>query len=166
MLTQFDLCLHFLFNARLLYTSLLKKDDSNIVISDTDIDIFQLQYNLNMLRVFFVKEVLQSNFLITQRSPRTPVTFEDFFFYFCIQNLFNFGQADFPGPLRYLIRLNTIFTNYAINIRHWILRQLAATLLYLGFIYNYICTCKLLSHKLQLFISSILWHQDSNCAVL
>jgi len=82
---------------------LLKKDDSNIVISDTDIDIFQLQYNLNMLRAFFVKEVLQSNFLITQRSPRTPVTFEDFFFYFCIQNLFNFGQADFPGPLRYLL---------------------------------------------------------------
>ena len=34
------------------------------------------------------------------------------------------------------------------------------------FIYNYICTGKLLSHKLQLFISSILWHHDSNCAVL
>ena len=53
-LTQFNLCWHFLFNARLLYTCLLKKDDSNIVISDTDIDIFQLQYNLNILRAFFV----------------------------------------------------------------------------------------------------------------
>ena len=39
----------------------------------------------------------------TQRSPRMPVTFEDFFFYFCIQNLFNWRQADLPGPLCYLL---------------------------------------------------------------
>ena len=86
-------------------TLLIKEflDQKPLVSLFTRLRRFGKTLNMDMLRVFFVKEVLQSNFLITQRSPRTPVTFEDFFFYFCIQNLFNFGQADFPGPLRYLL---------------------------------------------------------------